>query len=177
MRRREAIAKAPIIAPAHRRSLGNITASLAMLDELPEFAPVIGMIDVSGDIDPLLAELTEAFAGVFLANARDVLTTIVFVHSVTRLAALGNILPQVSQSTAREALRYAWQTGCGLHACFGTTAAITEEVEPQGQDEDSVIDRAVANGDEHVIKFTEACLRRQKRRNTREPLFDIGRLQ
>jgi hypothetical protein len=83
-----------------------------------------------------------------------------FIHGVISIAALGNIIPQVSQSTARDALRYAWHTGCGLYACFGTTPAIAGEVEPQDQDADGLIDRAVANGDEHVIKFTEACLRR-----------------
>jgi Questin oxidase-like len=160
MRPREALITVPVIPLADRRSLGNITASLAMLDEFPEFAQVIGMIDVGGDIDRLLSELIEAFANVFLANAYDVLTTIVFIHGVTSLAALGNIVQQVSDSTARQALRYAWQTGCGLYACFGDTIAIAREIEPQDQDADSLIDRAVANGDEHVIKFTEACLRR-----------------
>ena len=27
-------------------------------------------------------------------------------------------------------------------------------------DEDALVDRAIAHGDEHVIKFTEACLHR-----------------
>jgi len=33
------------------------------------------------------------------------------------------------------------------------------EVEPPRESRDALIDMAVANGDEHVIKFTEACLR------------------
>ncbi len=44
---RQAIVKAPFIAPHERRSLGNITASLGMLDNFPEFARVIGLIDAS----------------------------------------------------------------------------------------------------------------------------------
>src|SRR5437667_3206376 len=117
---REAIAKVPVIAPHHRRSLGNITASLAMLDDFAEFAPVIGLIDVRGDTEGLLAELTEVFARVYLANTHDVLTTIVFIHGVTSLAALGGIIPYVGETAARSALRYAWQAGCALYACFGT---------------------------------------------------------
>ena len=50
-----------------------------MLDDFPEFAPVIGLIDVSSDIEALLAELTEIFSRVYLANAHNVLTTIVFI--------------------------------------------------------------------------------------------------
>jgi len=156
---REAIAEVPVIAPHRRRSVGNITASLAMLDDFAEFAPVIGLIDVRGDSEALLAELTEVFARVYLTNAHDVLTTIVFIHGVTSLAALGSIIPHIGETAARSALRYAWQAGCALYACFGTRA-MAENIEPCKQDVDTLIDRAIANGDEHVIKFTEACLRR-----------------
>jgi hypothetical protein len=157
---REAIRKVPIIAPAQRRNLGNITASFAMLDDLPEFAPVIGLIDVAGEIDQVLSELTELFACVFLANAHDRLTAIVFIHGVTSLAALGNIAPAVSEATIRAMLRYAWQTGCALYSCFGRETALDQTVEAPERDDSRVIADAIVNGDEHVIKFTEACLRR-----------------
>jgi Questin oxidase-like len=157
---RDGITKLPTITLANRRNLGNITASLAMLDDFPEFAPVIGTINVGGDIDPLLSELTEAFAHIFLTNAHNVLTTIVFIHGVTSLAAFGGIAPQISAATARRALRYAWQTGCALYACFGHSVVSGQDSEPPSHDKDTLIDRAVANGDEHVIKFTEASLPR-----------------
>jgi len=157
---REAIARIPVIPPANRRDLGNITASLAMLDDFPDFEPVIGLIDVGGEIGPLLSELTEVFARVHLANARNLLTTIVFIHGVTSLAALGSIVPEVSERTARAGLRYAWQSGCGLYACFGGSTPLAKDIDTREQEEDDLVERALANGDEHVIKFTEACLRR-----------------
>ena len=159
MRPRAAIARVPIIPPPRRRSLGNITASLAMLDDFPEFAPVIGLLDVGGDIKRLLAELTDVFARIYLANAHDVLTSIMFIHGVTSLTALGAIVPHVGERTAIAALRYGWQTACALYACFGANsmAAHTEQC---AADAETLIDCALANGDEHVIKFTEACLRR-----------------
>jgi hypothetical protein len=156
---REAIVQVPVIAPHQRRNLGNITASLALLDDFPEFAPVIGLIDVSTDVETLLAELTEIFARIYLTNADDGLTTIVFIHGVTSLTALGGIIPYISETTARSALRYAWQSGCALYACFGTSA-MAGNIEPCPHNAEILIDRALANGDEHVIKFTEACLRR-----------------
>lgn len=156
---RDAIAKAPVIAPDQRRNPGNIATSLAMLDDFPEFAPVIGLIDVSGDIETLLAELMEIFARIYLANAHDGLTTIVFIHGVTSLAAVGSIIPHIHETIAHSALRYAWQAGCALYACFGTRA-MAESVEPCAHNPETLIDRAIANGDEHVMKFTEACLRR-----------------
>jgi hypothetical protein len=156
---REAIANVPVIAPHERRSLGNITASLTMLDDFHEFAPVIGLIDVSGDVEALLAELTEIFARIYLANADDGLTTIVFIHGVTSLTAFGGIIPYISETTARSTLRFAWQSGCALYACFGTKA-MADDIEPCVQSTEALTDRALANGDEHVIKFAEACLRR-----------------
>jgi hypothetical protein len=156
----EAIAKIAVVPAASRRYLGNITASLAMLDDFPEFPATIGLIDVSGDVSTLLGDLTEVFARVYLANAHDALTTIVFIHGVTSLAALGSMLPEVSDGTARSTLRYGWQSACALYACFGSGTATAQNTEPPQQDEDELVDRAIAHGDEHVIKFTEACLRR-----------------
>jgi Questin oxidase-like len=172
----QAIARAAVIPQHQRRNLGNITASLAMLDDFPEFASTIGLLDVSGDIDRLLAELTEVFALVYLANARDVRTTIVFIHGVTSLAALGNIIPQVSDGAARLMLRYAWQSACALYACFGSGTAMAENFEPCRAGEAGLSDHAVANGDEHVIKFTEACLRRHSIRPSPAYLAAIGRV-
>lgn len=156
----QAIAKVAVVPPDDRRYSGNITASLAMLNEFPDFAPAIGLLDIGGDIAALLAELTEVFARVYLANAHDIRTTIAFIHGVTSLTALGSIVPQVSDMTARSALRYAWQSGCALYACFASGTAMAENIEPRDEGADGLVDRAIANGDEHVIKFTEACLRR-----------------
>jgi hypothetical protein len=157
---REAITKIAVVPPDRRSYAGNITASLAMLDDFPEFARSIGLIDTGGELARLVSELTEVFARVYLANAHDIRTTIAFIHAVTSPAALGNIAPQVSERTARMALRYAWQSGCGLYACFGGATAMAEDIEPREGDEDELVDRAIAHGDEHVIKFTEACLHR-----------------
>lgn len=160
MRPREAITRVAVVPRDRRNSVGNITASLAMLDDLPEFALSIGLIDTGGELAPLLAEITEVFVRVYLANAHDIRSTIAFIHGVTSPAALANIAPQVSDRTERATLRYAWQSGCALYACFGGERAMKEDVESLEADEDTLADRAIAHGDEHVIKFTEACLHR-----------------
>jgi hypothetical protein len=157
---KEAIDHVPVIPLDRREKAGNITSALRALDEMPEFAPAIGLIDTDGDLASLVAELTEVFARVYLANAHDIRTAIAFIHGVTSPTALGNIAPLVSTDTARAALRYAWQSGCGLYACFGGGTAMAEDLEPHQSDEEAIVGRAIAHGDEHVIKFTEACLRR-----------------
>jgi Questin oxidase-like len=155
----EAIGRVPIVPPDKRRA-GNIVMALGALGEFPEFAPVIDLLDTSGEIAPLIAQLTAVFARVYLANATNIPMVIAFIHGVTSHAALGNIALHVSDASGRSALRYAWQTGCGLYACYGSAAATAANPEFSGESEENLIDRAVANGDEHVIKFTEACLSR-----------------
>jgi hypothetical protein len=157
---RQAIVRVPIVPLDRRNEGGNITASLATLGDFPEFASSIGLLDTEGDLASLVAELTEVFARIYLGNARDIRTTIAFIHGVTSPAALGNIAPQVSDRTARAAARYAWQAGCGLYSCFGQDTATAADIEPSDADEDELVERAIAHGDEHVIKFTEACLHR-----------------
>jgi hypothetical protein len=157
---REAIGRVPVVPPDRRGKAGNITAALRVLDDMPEFASAIGLIDTNRELVPLVAELTEVFARVYLANANDIRTTIAFIHGVTSPAALGNIAQEISERTARAALRFAWQSGCGLYACFGGDTAMADAIEPRESSEDKLVDRAISHGDEHVIKFTEACLHR-----------------
>ena len=154
---REAIAKLAIVPPEKRRP-GNIAAALEGLGEFPEFAPAIGLVDLGGDLDSLLAQLTELFARIYLANVGNTLTAIVFIHGVTSLTALGHIVPHLDDPAARTLLRYGWQAGCGLYACYGSGAGVAGEIAPDEADSDSLTRAALANGDEHVIKFTEACL-------------------
>jgi hypothetical protein len=157
----DAIRRVPVVPPDQRRP-GNITAALGRLGDFPAFAPAIDLIDVDGDPQALIAALSETFARVFLANAADTRTFIVFVHGLTAVHALGNILPHVEPPTAHLLARFTWQAGCALLAAFGGGAALAAEVEPVSDDRDTLIDRAVANGDEHLIKFTEACLFRHE---------------
>ena len=156
---REAILKVAVVPPDRRRFSGTIVSSLEALSEFPDFAPVIGLIDVSGDGARLVADLAETFARVYLANVHDILTAIVFIHGVTSVAALGNLLPYLDDATARTALRFAWQASSGLYAAFGSRPAPAHEIDPPREDADTLVDMAVAHGDEHAIKFTEACLR------------------
>src|SRR5215472_17269099 len=116
---REAITRVPVVPPDRRGQAGNITAALRMLDDFPGFVPAVGLIDTTSALEPLIAELTEVFARVYLANAHDIRSAIAFIHGVTSPAGLGNIAPLVSDRTAQAAVRYAWQAGCGLYACYG----------------------------------------------------------
>lgn len=142
-----------------RKFSGTIVSSLEALEEFSDFAPVIGLLDVKRDPAQVISDMTETFTRVYLTNAQDVLSTIVFIHSVTGVAALRSLPSYLPETTTHELLRYAWQGSCALYSAFGQSAPRMEEIEPPHESRDTLIDMAVANGDEHVIKFTEACLR------------------
>lgn len=160
----EAILQVAVVPPDARRFDGTITGSLAALDGFPPFASVIGLARLDGDPAACISDLTETFARVYLANAHDVLGAIVFVHGVTSATALRSMLPYVREETAREALRYTWQAGCALYATFGRVPAPPHEIEPPREAVATLVDMAIANGDEHAIKFTEACVRESRLR-------------
>ena len=154
-----AIKRVPVVPLEQRKFTGTIVASLDRLTEFPPFATVIGLIDCSGDLSATLSDLTATFARVYLANAHDVLSTIVFIHSITSGVALRSLAPYLHESIARDALRYAWQAQCGIYAAFGQEYTPKQPITMPHESRAQLIEMSVANGDEHVIKLTEACLR------------------
>jgi hypothetical protein len=157
---RLAIHQVPIVPKERRRFSGTIVSSLEALDQFPEFAPAIDLLEIGADPAAQLAELTQVFARVYVANAHDTLTSIVFIHGITSATALGHLLPHLSPSNQRAGMRFAWQAGAALYAAFGTLPEPAREVEPPRDSPATLVERAVAHGDEHAIKLAEACLAR-----------------
>jgi hypothetical protein len=142
--------------PPERRPRGSIAAAFAALDADPSFAPTLGLLDVR-DPDRALSEVTSLFARVFLASAGRG-NVIAFIHTVTGPAALRLLLPHLPASEAPRAVRYAWQAAAGIFAAFAGSSPGTGRAGATDPPE-RLADRAIATGDEHAIKLTEACLR------------------
>ena len=156
----QAIARVQMIpTEARRGNFGAFADALAQLDSFPPFKDTLDAVDAGGDASAFLCDLTATFARVFLANARDTYTTIAFVHAVTGPSALRPFLPYLSGTTTHAALAYAWQTAAAMYATFGTQADLSRFNEVEIESREDLIDRAIACGDEHAIKFTEVCLR------------------
>ena len=153
----EALGQVETVPEPARRPVGLITEGLAPLDDLPSFADATALVDASGDPSRFVSDLTETFAGVYLANASATGQVITFIHSVTGPSAVRLMAPHLDDAALRVCLRYGWQAAAALYASFGDTTA-PGAIE-EAADADDLIDRAVASGDEHAIKFTEACLR------------------
>ncbi|RIK89242.1 MAG: hypothetical protein DCC71_26085, partial [Proteobacteria bacterium] len=156
---RDALAAVRLVPPEARRFRGTIVSSLHALGDAPDFAGVIDLLDVDGDGAARVAELTELFARVYLANAHDVLHAIVFTHGVTSIAAVGHLLPHLDPASARRTLRFAWQSAAALYAAFGSRPAVNGPIAAPASPAE-LAERAVRHGDDHAIKLTEACVAR-----------------
>jgi hypothetical protein len=159
-RARDAIGRVPVQPSEKRVFKGSIVSSLEGLSNFPEFGPAIDLIDLTGSIEERLADLTQVFARVYVANASDLLTSIVFIHGITSAAALGHLLPHLSEANQRAGLRFAWQTGAALYSAFGARPEPAGAVEAPRDSAETLVERAVSHGDEHAIKLAEACLAR-----------------
>ncbi len=136
---------------------GSITQQIKGMEEHPEFAPVIDLADASGDVSAFISGITESFAGIYLASTKNL---IAFVHTVTAPSALRMLVPYLAEGDARLGARYAWQACAAVYAWYSTVPAQHNgELAAPREDRDELIDRAVAAGGAHSIKFTEACLR------------------
>lgn len=158
-----ALAHVPLVPEAMRRNGGAITAALGQLRHAPGFEGVLDLVDADHAPQDIALEAAEAFARVAVSNVQSPLTAIVFTHGVTGVAAALNLLPHVSEATGRTLVGYAWQCGAALYSAYATAAFDAELVVPKVVATDRVA-RAIAHGDDHVIKLTEACLTLDARR-------------
>jgi hypothetical protein len=115
------------------------------------------LVGTAGDLSGSLSELTETCAGIYLANPRGL---VAFVHAVTAPSALRLVAPYLTAAEARGAARYAWQACAAIYAWYATVPPpALASLTPPPATPDVLMDRAVAAGGAHTIKFTEACLR------------------
>ena len=136
---------------------GAISEQIKGLEGHREFEPVIDLADASGDVSRFLSNLTETFAGIYLANPKNL---IAFVHTVTAPSALRMLTPYLDGEDARQAARYAWQASAGIYSWYSTVSPQDAgSWETPAEDWDEIIDRALAANGAHSIKFTEACRR------------------
>lgn len=165
---REALARVPLVPEAMRRNGGAITVALGQLVHAPGFDCVRDLIDDERSPRETALEAAEVFARVAAVEVHSPLTAIVFTHGVTGVAAALNLLPHLSAQTARMLVTYAWQSGAALLSAYAKSPfdGATPVSTPPAIDR---IARAVAHGDDHVIKLTEACLALNMRRPS--PVF------
>jgi hypothetical protein len=140
-----------------RRSGGLIMGRLAGLFEFPSFAGVASRVAVGGDPSAFFSDLTATFARIYLENATPG-KVITFLHAVTGPSAARLLLPYTDEAGTRALMRYAWQAAAALYVAMGDRPSQPPR-EPDPPSAATLVDQAVANGDEHAIKLAEVCLR------------------
>ena len=150
--------------PAGRLISVRLKAGLALQ---PGFGAAASRIRRPGDPAEALRDLAREFTAIFLGYGRA--QPIPFLHAVTAPVAAYSALPLLPGALARPTYDALWQVAAALYSVHA--GGVTPEPLPAGprpapQD---LADRAVATGDEHAIKLTEACVRLHER--TRDPVF------
>lgn len=154
----QALPQVALLPAEQRQGGGLITTALAQLASFEPFAEAGRMLDVRlVPAAEVLSDVTEVLAEAYLANAAPA-NLIALVHMVTGPSAVRLLLPHVPDDTGRLLVSYAWQAGCALFSAFATTQTWTAASDLAAARAE-LIDAAIATGDEHAIKFTEACLR------------------
>jgi len=141
-------------APAAGLIFETLQAELA---DQPGFGAAVSALRGPTDVPADLAALAREFARVFLVYGRS--RPIALLHSVTAPVAARSVLPLLPAELARPTYDALWQVGAALYTVYA--GAATPEPLPAGPAPSAgeLADRAVATGDEHAVKLTEACLR------------------
>ena len=147
---------------------GLITEELkTKLPAMTGFGDAVAALRSPADPAADLRELAATFTRVFLGYGRT--RPIALLHAVTAPVAARSVLPLLPAGLARPTYDALWQVGAALYAVY--TPGVTPEPLPAGpgSSRDDVTEMAVAAGDEHAIKLTEACLRLHAQ--TPDPVF------
>ena len=137
---------------------GLITEQLrARLGEDAALPAAAAALRPPADVQADLLELATTFARAFLVYGRQ--RPIGLLHAVTAPTAARSVLPLLPAEVARDTYDTLWQVDAALYAVYASGAAAEPVPHAAPPAPEDVIDRAVATGDEHAIKLTEACLR------------------
>ncbi|HVT41696.1 MAG TPA: questin oxidase family protein [Acidimicrobiales bacterium] len=129
----------------------------AVADIADEFEQAVASLGWSGGSVQLLDELASGGAAAYLRNA-DNGGAIGLLHAITSPLACEMLLPWLAEEDRAAALDYAWQAVAALHVAYDIDrTTLPPDDEPPGIE--ALIEEALASGDEHAIKLTEAAVR------------------
>ena len=129
----------------------------AVADIADEFEQGVASLGWTGGAVDLLDQLASGGAVAYLRNA-DTGGAIGLLHAVTAPLSCELVLPWLAEEDRDAALGYVWQAAAALHVAYGIDRK-TPTPTDAAPATDALVDRALASGDEHAIKLTEAALR------------------
>ena len=132
-----------------------------------EFEQAVASLGWTAGPVALLDDLGGGGARAYLRNA-DTAGPIGPLHAITSPLACEMVLPWLAAEDRAAALGYVWQAVAALHVAFDVDrkGPLPEDAPPSI---DELVERALASGDEHAIKLTEAAVRSFTR--TEDPML------
>jgi hypothetical protein len=128
-----------------------------VFDIADEFEQGVASLGGGGGTVDLLDKLASGGALAYLRNA-DGGGAIGLLHSVTSPLACELLLPWLANEDRAAALGYVWQAVAALHVGYDVDRQ-TPVPARSAMSTEELVELAVASGDEHAIKLTEAALR------------------
>ncbi len=146
----------PVLPETPRRPLISQTLQAGLATQ-PGFPAVLTALRPPADPAAALRDLARAFTRTFLVYGRK--RPIVLLHAVTAPVAARSVLPLLPAELARPTYDALWQVCAAIHTVY--TGALQPEPLPDSRPQapEDLTDMAIAAGDVHAIKLTEACLR------------------
>ena len=129
----------------------------AVADIADEFEQGVASLGWTGGTVGLLDQLATGGSAAYLRNA-DAGGAIGLLHAVTSPLSCELVLPWLAEEDRDAALGYVWQAAAALHVAYDIdrVAPVRTDAPPSA---DALVEAALASGDEHAIKLTEAALR------------------
>jgi hypothetical protein len=129
----------------------------AVADIADEFEQAVASLGWTGNAVDLLDQLATGGALAYLRNVEDG-EVIGLLHAVTSPLACELWLPWLAEEDRDAALGYVWQAAAALHVGYDIDRLALAPTEKPPSTH-VLVESAVASGDEHAIKLTEAALR------------------
>jgi hypothetical protein len=121
------------------------------------FPAAVGALRPPSDAGAGLRDLATTFSRIFLAYQGQ--RPIALLHAVTAPVAARSVLPLLPAELARPTHDALWQVAAALYTVYAGGVVPEPGPATSPPDPGALADRAVATGDAHAIKLTEACLR------------------
>lgn len=157
---REVITTLPLVPEAHRRNEGSIVDAVGQLPHAVGFSQAVAQAKLDADPHAALTRIAIEFANVFVLEVCSPLTAVVFTHAITGAAAAQHLLRIADAELSTQLVRRSWQAGCALTSAYAT--GVPGQADSAGQSAvlapDELVEVAIASGDDHAIKLTEAAL-------------------
>jgi len=147
------------VVPNERRSYGLFTEGVAVLADHPPFSRAIERLEIPTRVgSEEVSSLTRAMLAPYFESP---LLRIAYIHTITAPSALRLVADHVRPETLVLLYGYGVQAVAALHAIsrLPTDHTVPPAAEALAADVESLKSRAADTLEEHVIKFTEACVR------------------